>query len=136
MESQFSNKQLELVHDILLQLRQAIIDLREWNIDVTDMDQLAHSPQGMQRIAGNCMLIQAIGEGFKRIHKEVGDWLYIQRPEIPWRQVMSMRDRIAHGYFDLDSAYITDVINNDIDPLLEAVEYLISIVELYLPSES
>ena len=45
------------------------------------------------------------------------------RPEIPWKQVMGMRDHIAHGYFDINSDLVWDTIQNDLTPLQTAVEY-------------
>lgn len=42
---------------------------------------------------------------------------------------MGMRDRIAHGYFELDPGYIDDIIKNDLVPLLEAIRYLIDETE-------
>ena len=38
---------------------------------------------------------------------------------------MSMRNHIAHGYFDLDDAYVLSVIQHDLQPLLEAIDFLI-----------
>ena len=75
------------------------------------------------------MLIQTIGEGVKKIDKYTEGKLLVYRPEIPWRRVTGMRDRISHGYFELDTGYINDIIKNDLTPLLEAVEALISIVD-------
>lgn len=130
MESRSSNSSKQaLVHELLIQIRRAIIQLQEWNKDVEDMRQLEMSPLGMQALAGNCMLIQAIGEGVKKVDKYTDGELLLQRPEIPWRQVMSMRDRISHGYFDLDTDFVTDIIKNDLKPLLEAIEYLIEKTE-------
>lgn len=124
MES-MSTLNRELVSHTLQQIETAIHDLKRWNKDVNDMDDLAKSSEGMQRLAGNCMLIQAIGEGFKQIDKRTDGQLLPMRPEIPWRQVKGMRDRISHGYFDLDTEYINDVIQNDLDPLLEAVQFFL-----------
>ena len=36
-----------------------------------------------------------------------------------------MRDRIANGYFDINSDFVWDVIKNDLSPLREAVDYFI-----------
>lgn len=124
-----SSDQLELVHDSLVQLRDAIIQLQEWNKDVPDIEVLVHSELGMQRLAGNCMLIEAIGEGFKKLHKIAGEGLFLLRPEIPWYAIMSMRNRIAHGYFDIDIEHVNSVIQNDLSPLLEATDYLIAYIE-------
>ncbi len=38
---------------------------------------------------------------------------------------MGMRDHIAHGYFDINADLIWDVIQNDLQPLAEAVEFFL-----------
>lgn len=90
------------------------------------MHELERSPLGMQRLAGNYMLIQAIGEGIKKIDKYTERKIWAYRPEIPWRRVMGMRNRISHGYFDLDTSYIEDIIKNDLAPLLSAIDFYIN----------
>ena len=117
--------QHELVLHTLQQIRKAIIDLKTWNRDFPDMEELAKSPDGMQRLAGNCMLIQAIGEGIKQIDKRTDGKLLALLPNVPWRQIKGMRDRISHGYFELDTEYIDDILKNDLDPLLDAMTFLI-----------
>ena len=39
------------------------VDLISWNADINSVDDWATSPAGMQRLAGNAMMIEAIGEG-------------------------------------------------------------------------
>lgn len=123
------SKETLLIHEILKQIKSAIEQLQEWNKDVQSMHDLEKSPLGMQRLAGNYMLIQAIGEGIKKIDKYTDGQLWVYRPEIPWRRVMGMRDRISHGYFDLDTGYIDDIIKNDLTPLLDAVEFYIQLTD-------
>ena len=72
------------------------------------------------------MLIEAIGEGFKKIDDKTNHQLLIHRPEIPWRQVMGMRDHIAHGYFNINAELVWDVVKNDLQPLAEAVDFFLS----------
>ena len=124
MELEYS-REIAVVHEILVQIKDAILLLQEWNKDVEDMHDLEKSPLGMQRLAGNYMLIQAIGEGVKKIDKYTEGKLWEYRQEIPWRRVMGMRDRISHGYFELDTGYIEDIIKNDLAPLLEAIEFYV-----------
>ena len=131
MESTFSDKR-EVVLDILQQIRNSIANLMKWNQGVTDMNQLLMSPGGVQDLAGNCMTIMAIGEGFRKIDKITEGRFLSLRPEIPWHQVIGLRNRIAHGYFDIDVDIISDVINEDLQPLLDATAFLID----YLGSQS
>jgi uncharacterized protein with HEPN domain len=83
----------------------------------------------MQKLAGNCMLIVTIGESIKKIEKRVGADFLNQRPEIPWRDIMGMRNHIAHGYFDINEEYVFSVIKNDLAPLLIAIDFFIEITD-------
>ncbi len=121
-----SSDKREVLLDILHQIKNSIENLKTWNRDITDMNQLLMSPSGMQALAGNCMTIMAIGEGFRKIDKITEGQLLPLRPEIPWRQVFGLRNRIAHGYFDIDVDIISEVINDDLQPLLEATDFLIT----------
>ena len=114
------------MEDCLLQIKDGIENLLKWNEKVRDMNELLMSPGGMQDLAGNCMLIMAVAEGFKKIDKITEGQFLTLRPEIPWKQVFGLRNRIAHGYFDIDTEVITEVICHDLTPLLEATNYLLS----------
>ena len=80
----------------------------------------------MKNLAASCMLIEAIGEGIKQVDKATEGKLLIERPEIPWKDVIGIRNHIAHGYFDIDGEMGLDVVKNDLDSLLEAVEFFIN----------
>ena len=51
----------------LEQINTAISQLKEWNEDVKSADDYYLSSTGMQKLAANCMLIEAIGEGIRQI---------------------------------------------------------------------
>ena len=113
------------LNGLLVQIRTAIIQLKEWNNNVQSSDDYYYSPDGMKNLAASCMLIEAIGEGVKQIDKITDGKLLDKRPEIPWKDVIGIRNHIAHGYFDIDGDMVFDVIKNDLDSLLEAIEYFI-----------
>lgn len=115
----------EILIDTLQQIKLAIENLMQWNGGINDMNDLLKSSSGMQDLAGNCMVIMAIGEGFKKIDTMTNGQFLVLRPEIPWKQVFGLRNRIAHGYFDIDIDVISDVVNKDLEPLLKATDYLI-----------
>lgn len=124
-----SLEQREVLLDTLQQIREAIINLQEWNKGITDFNRLVHSQSGMQDLAGNCMMIAVIGEEFRHVDKMTDGELLPFRPEIPWKQVFGLRNRIVHGYFDIDIDVIAMVIKDDLPPLLEATDALIAIVK-------
>lgn len=79
------------------------------------------------------MLIEAIGEGFKKIDERTNKQLLPLRSDIPWREVMGMRNHIAHGYFDINTDLVFDVVRNDLQALLDATNYFISHLHELIP---
>ena len=110
----------------LLQIKKAIEQLQDWNKDIQNVDDYYSTPDGMKNLAASCMLIEAIGEGVKQIDKLTQSRLLDERPEIPWQDVIGIRNHIAHGYFDIDGDIILDVIKNNLDELLAAINYFIT----------
>ena len=134
MES-ISFQQLKIVEDQLHQIREAIHNLELWNDSITDINELLTSANGMKTLAADCMLIEAIGEGIKRIDERTNQQLLSARPEIPWKAVKGMRDHIAHGYFDINSNFVWDVVKNDLPALRDAIDYFIEHLYEIVPFE-
>ena len=116
---------LNRIRGLFNQIRQAILHLKEWNQDILSSDDYYCSPEGMKVLAASCMLIEAIGESVRQIDKISQSKLLSERPEIPWQDVIGIRNHIAHGYFDIDGDMVLDVVKNDLDDLLTAVEYFV-----------
>lgn len=113
------------IRSTLEQIRKAIGQLKEWNEDVKSSEDYYLSSGGMQKLAASCMLIEAIGEGIKKINHHTKGELLHTRPEIPWEDVMGIRNHIAHGYFDIDGDVIFSSVKNDLDPLEKAIDYFL-----------
>ena len=101
-----SLQQLNIVEDILNQISESIHNLETWNESISDARDFHLTPEGVKTLAADCMLIEAIGEGIKRIDERTNGLLLPSRPEIPWKAVKGMRDHIAHGYFDINSDFV------------------------------
>lgn len=110
---------------IFRQIDIAINQLREWNHLVKTVDDYYLSSNGMQKLAASCMLIEAIGESVHQIDKITEGKLLPERPEIPWEDVVGIRNHIAHGYFDIDGDIVLRVIQKELTPLQEAVQYFL-----------
>ena len=62
--------------------------------------------------------IEIVGEAASRVSSETRQ----RFPEIPWMQVVGMRNRLVHAYFDLDLDQIWNAITQDLPPLLMALQ--------------
>ena len=112
------------IKSTLEQIKTAIGQLKEWNEAISSSEDYYLSSSGMQKLAASCMLIEAIGEGIKKIDHITKGELLQERPEIPWVDVMGIRNHIAHGYFDIDGEIVFSVIKNDLVPLSKAISFL------------
>ena len=110
---------------LLRQIDNAIQQLTVWNKGISSPEDYYCSPEGQKILAASCMLMESIGEGIKQIDKSTDHKLLIQRPEIPWEDVIGMRNHIAHGYFDIDGDIVFDVVKNNLNSLQTAIEFFL-----------
>lgn len=52
-----------------------------------------------------------------------------RNPQIPWRQIVSTRNRLIHGYFDIDPEVIGATVRNELPQLREALTHLLADLE-------
>jgi uncharacterized protein with HEPN domain len=61
--------------------------------------------------------LQVMGEAVKKISPETRE----AHPEIPWKDIAGMRDRVVHDYFGISLDIVWDVVVNHVPPLLEGI---------------
>ena len=113
-----------LVIESLKQLEQVIENLLVSTSSIKDIGELPKSADGMLRLNGICMCFIIIGEEVKRIDRYTEKLFLLNYPSIPWASVMGIRNRIAHGYFEIDVDVVFDTLKNDIPPLLEVIRQM------------
>jgi uncharacterized protein with HEPN domain len=65
-------------------------------------------------------LIEVLGEAARQISRTTRE----RYPQIPWRQIAGTRDRLIHGYFDVDLDIIWEIVTRDLPPLIEALQQI------------
>ena len=121
-EMELQSSQINLLSHIIGQMIEACDMIMIWNENISEANEYPTSPAGMEKMAASCMLIEAIGEGVKKIDKIIPGFLAQKSPETQWKQIMGLRDHIAHGYFNLDADIIFDVVKNEIPALKEILK--------------
>lgn len=66
--------------------------------------------------------IEIIGEAVKRLSDEAKN----AEPDVPWRLIAGTRDRLIHGYFQVDLAAVWSMIEHDLGPLRAAVDRMVA----------
>lgn len=65
--------------------------------------------------------LEIIGEAVKQLSAETR----ARRPEIPWKQIAGMRDRLTHAYFGVDLGLVWRVVERDLRALEATVTALL-----------
>ncbi len=120
-----SYKHKERVLQSLRQIENSILLLQEWNAGLKSADDYLLSPEGMKNLAASCMLVEAIGEAYKKIDVMTDGALLPLFSSVPWKAVKGIRDHIAHGYFEIDADVIYETVKNDLGPLLDATRFFL-----------
>jgi uncharacterized protein with HEPN domain len=69
----------------------------------------------------------AVMRGFEMMGeaaRNLPDGIKAAHPEIPWRLMTAVRNRIVHAYFGLDDTTLFTTIHDDLKPLLPKLEAL------------
>lgn len=119
----------------LISVQETIEQLLSWNADIHSAEAYYSSDHGMQLLAANCTLITAIGEGINRINRVSPEFLKGAFPDVPWRDIIGMRNHIAHGYFELDADLVYESIDLEFPELLNIITKAINIVNQLGSSE-
>ncbi|MGD2207666.1 MAG: DUF86 domain-containing protein [Anaerolineae bacterium] len=66
--------------------------------------------------------LEIIGEATKRLPMSVRE----QYPEVPWKGMAGMRDRIIHGYDTVDLQIVWDVVKKDIPEIKPQIQQILT----------
>lgn len=79
---------------------------------------LQHGPVSVDIVMDAvAMRLLEIGEAVKSLSTEITR----TEPEIGWREIAAMRDFLAHHYFTTNPDVVQAVVDNDLQPLADAV---------------
>ncbi|MBU1669752.1 MAG: DUF86 domain-containing protein [Actinobacteria bacterium] len=62
--------------------------------------------------------LQIIGEAVGRLSDQIKD----QHPEIPWREIVAMRNILVHDYFAVDADEVWNVVEGDLPTLKASID--------------
>ena len=112
------------IHDRLEDILDSINLIQEWSNGRTTVDDFMMSSTGVMAFNACVMRFQVIGEHIGKLLKNE-DKPLDAFPDIPWNAIYGMRNIISHEYANIDEVIIVSVINDDLQPLKEAIEKLL-----------
>ena len=115
--------------EIVLNLLENMIDATEKilyrNRNIQSIDDYLIDDNSLMLLDSLCMQLIAIGEAVKKIDKETNKKLFSSYTQIPWREVVGMRDVLSHHYFDLNAEVVFEVTTEHIEDLQGVLKQII-----------
>lgn len=105
---------LNRLPDYLDQMKQGSADALTF-IDGLDEDQFMSDLRTQRAVVMSLMIV---GEAASRIVAEYPDFAKANAA-VPWRGIKGMRNRIAHGYFDIDLSVVWQTVQIELPPLIQ-----------------
>ncbi len=112
------------IRDRLEVILESINLIQEWSEGRTCVNDFMSSSTGVMAFNACVMRFQVIGEHVGKLLKNEEKPLDAY-PSIPWNAIYSMRNIISHEYANIDEDIIVSVINDDLQPLKDAIEELL-----------
>jgi uncharacterized protein with HEPN domain len=91
-------------------------------VEDISLDELIHDDKTSSAVIRK---FEIIGEATKHIP----DWLKEKHPEIAWKRMAGMRDRLIHAYFGIDYKLVWDAIKIEIPNLKSKLQEILAELE-------
>ena len=95
-------------------MRQAASDARDF-VDGLHKDDFLADKRTQQAVIMSLIILGEVATKVMDRYPKFAD----QHPAVPWRNIRGMRNRIAHGYFDINLDVVWDTVQMALPDLLE-----------------
>ena len=110
---------------VLELIKTSLLEVEKRSEKITEPNDFLISETGVILMDSICMKLSAIGESIKNLDKITNRELLPKYSEIPWKNVMGVRDFIVHHYFEVDADVIFEICKNDVPVLISVINRMI-----------
>lgn len=84
-------------------------------VEGMDREEFSGDKRTQQAVILNLLVL---GEVAAKLIENEGDFIF-RHPEVPWASIKGMRNRIAHGYFELDLGVVWETVQRALPALID-----------------
>lgn len=85
-----------------------------------DKDDFLADKRTQQAVTMNILILGEVATKIAQNHPEFAE----EKSTVPWNSMRNMRNRIAHGYFEIDFEVVWDTVSLSVPPLIVALKAL------------
>jgi uncharacterized protein with HEPN domain len=85
-----------------------------------DRDDFLNDKRTQQAVTLNILIIGELATKIVQNHPDFAD----ANADIPWSSMRNMRNRIAHGYYEVDFEVVWETVSLSVPPLVEALKQI------------
>ncbi len=108
--------------DYIVDILSSIQDIEEF-VKGMDFDEFVKDRKTINAVIRS---LEVMGEAVKKIPDEIRE----RYPEIPWKYIAGMRDKLIHEYHGVDLEIVWEVIKSEIPPIKPIFEKMLSEIDL------
>lgn len=108
------------IPEYLQHILQAIERIRQYAGDI-DEHGFLDDPKTQDAVLRN---IEIIGEAARNVERADPEFSALH-PDVPWAVIYAMRNRLSHGYFEVDLEIVWKTVRNDLPPLESRISALL-----------
>lgn len=112
------------IPEYLQHILQAIERIREYHSGIGEREFL-DDPKTQDAILRN---LEILGEAARNVER-ADPQFSASHPEIPWEVIYAMRNRLSHGYFEVDLEIVWKTVQNDLPALESKISALLRSLE-------
>ena len=107
-------------HEPLVRVRHMLDHARE-AVEMTEGRSRSDLDADRQLNLALVRLLEVVGEAAARVPEDYRQ----QHPDIPWRDIADLRNRLIHGYDTVNFDILWTIIRKDLPPLIEMLERIV-----------
>ena len=112
--------------DLLQFIERQTVFVLESTMKVSSVHDFLASMEGMVLFNSTCMCLQSIGEAIRQVDNKTQGHLFAFYPEIPWKQIIGMRNILSHEYLSIDPDLVFDIVREELPLLLVTLRRLLA----------
>ena len=98
-----------------------MLDAAQKAVEFVKGRERSHLDQDEKLALAVVRLLEIVGEAADNVSNSFSQ----QHPQIPWRKIAGTRNRLAHGYFDVDLDIVWQIVTTQLPPLIAELKKIV-----------